>query len=325
MRRREFIVGLGSAAVVTPAGAQTSAAPTIGYLDLNAPQPKGPRLEALRAGLEDAGFIEGKNLAIEYRWASRNLRLFPTLAADLVRQQVAVIVTVGALGPARSAKAATSTIPVVFVYGGDPIRDGLVESLNRPGGNLTGMTFISNELDGKRLDLLRQIVPHAKKVGFLSGPPSAFTYKEEKNSILAAGRALGLQILIAECSTERDYMPVMDSLVQNGAEAMTLGTYPFPNVNKIISLAAAFKIPTIYPYLGSPQAGGLMSYGAVDSAAFRRVGKDYVARILKGARPADLPVQQPTKFAFAINLKTAKALGLTIPETLLATADEVID
>jgi putative tryptophan/tyrosine transport system substrate-binding protein len=327
IRRREFIAGVGGA-VAWPLGAQAQqpAMPVIGYLGLGAPQPRGRRLEALREGLVDAGFIEGKNLAIEYRWASGNLRLFPTLAADLVRLQVALIVASGALGPARAVKAATSTIPVVFVYGGDPVKDGLVESLNRPGGNLTGITFISNELDGKRLDLLRQMVPRATTVGFLSGPPSGFAYEAEKTSILAAGRALGLQILIGECRTDRDYMPVMDSLVQNGAGAMLLGTFPFPNPYKIINLAAIFKIPAMYTDGSFGRAGGLMSYGAAeDPTAFRRVGKDYVARILNGAKPAEMPVQRMTRLELVINLRTAKALELEVPPTLLAIADEVIE
>jgi putative ABC transport system substrate-binding protein len=327
MRRREFISGIGGAAGwPLAAWAQQRTMPVIGYLGLSSPRPKSPFVEAFRAGLADGGFVEGTNLFIEYRWAGGNPRRLPDLAADLVRLQVALIVAVGALGPARAVKTATSTIPTVFVYGGDPVQDGLVERLNRPGGNLTGMTFISNELDSKRLDLLRQMVPQATTIGFLLGPPSAFTYGAEKTSIMAAGRALGLQILIGECRTDRDYMPVIDSLVQSGAGAMLLGTFPFPNAYKIINSAAICKIPAMYTYRSFSQAGGLMSYGGVeDPTVYRRLGKDYVARILNGQKPAEMPVQRVTKLEFVINLKTAKALGLTVPPTLLAIADEVIE
>jgi putative tryptophan/tyrosine transport system substrate-binding protein len=324
IRRRDFILGVG-ATVLLGAPARQASTPVIGYLDFKAPQPKSPRLEGLRAGLADAGFIQGKNVAIEYRWASRNSRLLPSLVADLVSRQVAVVLAVGSLGTVLAAKAATSTIPVVFYYGGDPVMEGIVESLNRPGGHLTGITNNSSALNGKRLDLLRQMVPEAKIVGFLSAPPSARRYEQQKTSIFDAGRALGLQILIGEYRRAQDYMPTIDSLIQNGAQAMILGAYTYPSPNKIVSLAAFFGIPAIYPDGVFSTNGGLMSYDADDTMAFRRLGKDYVAPILKGTKPADIPVQMPTKFVLTINLKTAEVLGLTVPPELLSIADEVIE
>src|SRR5215813_407854 len=326
MRRREFLAGLGSAATFPLAArAQRSGAPVIGYLDWNAPQTSAPYVEALRAGLADAGFIEGRNLTIEYRWGNGDYRQVTALAADLVRRQVAVIVAVGSLNPPRDAKATTSTIPIVFSYGGDPVKDGLVTSLNRPGGNVTGMTLFGGDLGGKRLDLLRQMVRRAKIVGYLSGDASFIYYERLTSQMFAAGRALGVEIMIVECRSDNDFDAALEKMVQGGAEALILDTFAFSNLDKVVSLAALHKMPAMYPSRYLAQAGGLMSYDADTISAAHRLGSAYVARILKGEKPADIPVEQPTKFDLVLNLKTAKALGLTVPRALLAMAAEVIE
>jgi putative ABC transport system substrate-binding protein len=325
MRRREFIAGLGStAAWPVVARAQQPAIPVIGILEFFASQPTSPFMQALHAGLADSGFIEGKNLSVEYRSANRNSRLLPSLAADLVNRQVAVILAWNNLGPVRAAMAATSKIPIIFDYAGDPINDGLVASLNRPGGNVTGMTSIGSELAGKRLDLLLKMVPQARKIGFLSGDRSFPLYERSTTRMLAAGRALGVEIMIVECRNDRDYEAAVAKMIEGRADAMILGNFVLPNLGKVVSLAAFHKLPAIYPFTGLARAGGLMSYDTDVNSRARRIGSYYVARILKGEKPADLPVEQSTKFELVINLKTAKALGLTVPETLLATADEVI-
>jgi len=326
MRRREFIAGLGSAATFPLAAkAQPSGAPVIGYLDCSAPRTSAPFVEALRAGLAEAGFIEGRNLTIEYRWADADDRNLPALVADLVRRQVAVIVAFASWSPPHDAKAATSTIPIVFFYGGDPVMDGFVTSLNRPGGNVTGMTLFGSELGGKRLDLLRQMVPRAKIVGYLSGDARFVYYERLTSSMLAAGRALGVKIMIVESHSDSDFEAAFEKMVRGGAEALMLDIFPFDNLDKVVSLAAFHKIPAIYPFRQLAQAGGLMSYDADNRSAAHRLGSAYVARILKGAKPADIPVEQPTKFDLVLNLKTAKTLGLTVPRKLLAAADEVIE
>jgi putative tryptophan/tyrosine transport system substrate-binding protein len=246
------------------------------------------------------------------------------LAADLVRRQVALIFTVGAAGPILAAKAATSTIPIVFYFGGDPVKLGLVSSLNRPVGNITGIITLSSELAGKRLDLLLKLVPQGKEIGFLSGTKSFLAYEEQTTAMLTAGGALGVEIMIVECRNDDDYEAAVAKMAEGGADGMILGTLVLPNLGKVVPLAALHKLPTIYTNKGLVQAGGLMSYDTDQIALARRLGSAYVARILKGAKPADIPVEQPSKFELAINLKTAKALSLTVPETLLATADEVI-
>jgi putative ABC transport system substrate-binding protein len=330
MRRRQFIAGLGSTAawsLEVRAQAQQANVPVIGYLNQQWPPPDSSFgfLNAFHAGLADGGFIEGRNLSIEYRWAKNNFGLLPSLAADLASRQVAVIVVSGAAIPIHAAIRATSTIPIVFVYGGDPVKDGFVASLNRPGGNITGMTTISAELAGKRLDLLLKVVPQARKIGFLSGDKSFPTYEQQTTAILAAGRAVGVEIMIVECHDDRDFESAVTKMVEGGAGAMIVANFALPNRYKLVRLAALHKLTAIYPFSVFARAGGLMSYDTDTLAMHRRLGSAYVARILKGMRPGDLPVEQPTKFEFVINLKTAKALGLTIPETLLATADEVIE
>ena len=326
MKRRGFIAGLWSAAAwPVAARAQRPAIPVIGYLDWQRRQPDDLFTNALRAGLADGGFIEGKNLSIEYRRANGNFNLVPSLAADLVRRQVAVIVVDGSIGSIRAAKDATSTIPIVFTYAGDPVEDGFVASLNRPGGNVTGMTTFGTELAGKRLDLLLKVVPQARKVGFLSGDKSYITYEQQTTSMLAAGRALGVQIMIVECHDDRDFEAALVKMVEGGAGGMILGRFVFRNQLKVVSLASLHKLPAIYWSRFFARAGGLMSYDTDGIAVSRRIGSAYVARILKGEKPADLPVQQATRFELVINLKTAKALGLTVPPSLLAIADEVIE
>jgi putative ABC transport system substrate-binding protein len=327
MKRRDFITLLGGAAVVWPlaARAQQRAIPAIGFLDSFGPRPNSPFIEAFRAGLADGGFIEGKDLSIEYRSANGDFRLLPSLAADLVHRKVVVIVAVGALAAASVAKAATSTIPIVFYYYSDPVKDGLVTSLSRPGGNVTGMTLLSRYLLGKRLDLLLQMVPQAKKVGFLSGDRSFGFYEEQTTSVLSAGRALGVEIMIVECRSDRDYGAALTKMVEGGADAMILGTFALPNLGDVVPLAALHRLPAMYPSWGFVQDGGLMSYEADERGLPRRMGSAYVARILKGMKPGDLPVEQPTKFELVINLWAAKAIGLRVPDRILAVADEVIE
>jgi putative tryptophan/tyrosine transport system substrate-binding protein len=326
MRRREFIAGLGGGlAWPLAARAQQPAVPVIGYLDNFGPSPKSPFVEAFRAGLAEGGFVEGANLLIEYRWAGGNSRSLPDLAADLVGRRVAVIVAVGAAAPVLAAKAATSTIPIACMFGGDPVKIGLVTALNRPGGNITGIQEFSTELAGKRLDLLLKVVPQANKIGFLSGTRFRLFYEQLTTEMLAAGRALGVEIMIVECRNDRDYEAGVAKMAEGGAAGMILSSFPLPNLGKVVPLAALNKLPTIYPYRTLARAGGLMTYDADLATLHRRLGSAYVVRILKGEKPADIPVEQPTKFDLVINMKTAQTLGLTIPSTLLAIADEVIE
>jgi putative ABC transport system substrate-binding protein len=321
------MAALGGAAVLpVTARAQQPKVPVVGIIDWQGPQKlaegRDTHMDAFRAGLREAGFFEGRNLSIEYRYANADFGLLRSSAADLVRREVAVIVAYGALAAVRAAKDATPTIPIVFIYGFDPVKNGLVASLSRPGGNVTGITVLNNELAGKRLDLLLKMVPQGRKIGFLSGDR---IYGEQTTLMLAAGRALGVEIMIAECRDDRDYEAALAKMVEGGADAMILGNFLLPNLYKVVSLAALHKMPTIYPYRELVRAGGLMSYDTDRIVMYRRLGSAYVARILKGEKPADLPVEQPTKFELVINLKTANALGLTLPRTLFAAADEIIE
>ena len=325
--RRELLVALGGAAAGWPlaARAQQPAMPVIGFLGLGSPRPMGRLVAAFRQGLAKAGYVEGQNVAIEFRWAdfSQSARL-PALAAELVHRQVAVIFTGGFGGPAFAAKAATSTIPIVFAYGGDPVKGGLVASLSHPGGNVTGVTAINAELVSKWLSLAGDLVPQATTVGFFSGDSSYLAYEDRKSQILAAARALGRQVIILETRSDLDYEAAFKTLVQREAGALIVGPFAFRNTNEILALAARYKIPTIYPRRDYVEAGGLMSYAADYADTFRQAGV-CTGRILAGAKPADLPVMLATKFELVINLKTAKALGLEISPTLLARADEVIE
>jgi putative ABC transport system substrate-binding protein len=327
MRRREFITLLGGAAAwPLAARSQQPVTPVIGVLALGEARPNPPPIAALLEGLAEVGFVAGQNVAIEFRSADFQPRLLPRLAAELVDRQVAVIVTRGSPYAALAAKAATSTIPIVFVNVDDPVKYGLVASLNRPGGNVTGMASFG--LAAKRLDLLLKLVPQVTKVGYLSGPSESPVFEVARSEMLAAGSALGREIIVAEVR-RLDFEAAFAILVEQRAGALVVGDYTLfnnqPKRNKILELTANHKIPAIYPARDYVVDSGLMSYDMDRQALFHRAGADYVGRILNGAKPADLPVQQPTKFELVINLKTAKALGLTVPPILYAIADEVIE
>jgi putative ABC transport system substrate-binding protein len=326
MRRREFITGLGAAASPLAARAQQPGIiPVIGFLEPTSPGAFPRGVAEFRRGLEEAGYVEGRNVTIEYRWADGQFDQLPRLAADLVGRRVAVIVASGGVDAALAAKGATSTIPIVFAGGADPVTYGLVASLNRPGGNITGMTGILNELAGKRLELLHELVPQATTVGYLVDDQTPEKAHVPTSDLLAAARALGLHVIVLECRSDRDFEAAFATLVQRQPSALMVSAFPlaFNNRPKILALAARHKIPAIYPQPQYTRGGGLMSYDGVST--LRQIGFYYVPQILKGARPADLPVQQPTKFRLLINAKTAEALGLAIPRTLLVIADEVIE
>ena len=325
MRRREFIAALGGAAAALPlvARAQQSTMPVIGFLNTRAPGQDAHLLAAFRQGLKETGYVEGQNVAIEYRFAEgRNERL-PAMAADLVRRQVAVI---AANGPAVvAAKAATAEIPIVFSVGLDPVATGLVASLNRPGGNLTGDTILFDEVGPKRLELMRELVPTATIVGVLINPAYP-TAEVQSRALHAAARILGLELRVLHASGERDLDAAFASLVQMRAGALVIGNDAFFNSRseQLAALMIRHAVPTIFQTREFAAAGGLASYGGSIKDSYRQVGI-YTGRILKGEKPADLPVQQTTKVELIVNLKTAKALGITVPQTLLARADEVIE
>jgi ABC-type uncharacterized transport system substrate-binding protein len=285
------------------------------------------RLGAPRGGVppgpEEAGFIEGQNCAIEYRWADNQFDRLRALVADLLRLPVAVIV--GNFNAALAAKAATTTVPIVFASGGDPVGDGLVASLNRPGGNVTGINFLGGELGAKRLELLRQLVPKAATIAVLVNPDRADT-EADRRDVLAAARAIGQQLVVLDVGSDQNIEPAFGTIVQRGAGALYVGAGAFTNSHRerFVALAARHALPTIYSQREAVEAGGLMSYGTNIPDAYRHAGV-YAARILKGEKPADLPVMRSTRFELMLNLKTAKTLGLEIPPTLLALADEVIE
>jgi putative ABC transport system substrate-binding protein len=326
IRRREFIGAIGVAVAAWPlaARAQQRAMPVIGFLSAESPDGFADMLDAFREGLKQLGFVEGQNVAIEYRWAdSQNDRL-PALAADLVRRRVAVIATSGTTA-ALAAKAATTTIPIVFSTGLDPVQIGLVTSFNRPGGNVTGIATMNFELTGKRLQWLHELVPGATRFATLDNPtnPAIQSAIAEEQ---AAARTLGLQLLFLNASSESDFEPAFATLVQQQAAALSVTANPlFQNRHQqIVALAARHRVPTIYPNHEAVAAGGLMSYGSPRAENNRLLG-NYTGRILKGEKPADLPVQQPTKIELHINMITAKALGIAFPTALLVRADKVID
>jgi putative ABC transport system substrate-binding protein len=325
--RREFIAALGGAAAwPLVVRAQQPGLPVIGYLALGSPGPNslygGPFLQ----GLAQAGYVPDRNLVIEFRGANFNPSVLPRLAADLVAQKVAVIVTTGSPYAVVAAKAATPTTPIVFMIGDDPLEYALVASINRPGGNVTGVTFLSTELMGKRLNLLLELVPPTTAVGYLC-PEGGFVTEAWKNEILEAGRAQGRDITVLEVRC-LDFEAAFAAASEHRIGALIVGDYtiffPPPNRNKILELAARHKIPAMYPTRSYPVNGGLLSYGVNFTEQGRNAGI-YTGRILKGEKPADLPVVLPTKFELVFNLKTAKALNLDIPPTLLARADEVIE
>jgi putative ABC transport system substrate-binding protein len=326
MRRREFLGLLGGATAASPfaVSAQT-ALPVIGFLNSGSPEAYTDRMAAFRHGLGEIGYVEGRNVTIEYRWAHGQYDRLPSFAAELVRRNVAVIAATGSTVSALAAKGATTTIPIVFTSGGDPVNAGLVASINRPGGNLTGISPFSSALEPKRLELLRELVPHAAVVGFLVNPKLSLTALDVK-AVAAGARALGQRLYVATASTERDLESAFETLVQQHAGALLVQGDPFfgSRRDQIIRLAARHAVPTIYGFREFAASGGLMSYGASLPDTYNQAGI-YIGRILKGEKPAYLPVMQSTKFELVINLKTAKSLGLTIPPKLLFTADEVID
>ena len=324
MKRREFITLLGGAAVTSVAArAQQPGTPVVGFLR-NTPSASFEHiLTAFRRGLTEAGYVEGRNVVIEQRWAEGNNDRLPALLTDLINRQAAVIVanTTAAL----AAKAGAVTLPVVFATGTDPVRDGLVASLNRPGVNLTGVVFITSELGTKRLELLRQLVPKATTVAMLVMPSGTET-EVERVDVAKAAQALGFQLVVANATSRPEIETAFATFAQQRADAALIGTGAQTNSHSevIVSLAARHSIPTIYSLREYVSIGGLMSYGASITGAYRQAGI-YAGRILKGERPADLPVMRSTKFDLVLNLKTAKALGLDVPDKLLALTDEVIE
>jgi putative tryptophan/tyrosine transport system substrate-binding protein len=325
IRRRQFIVTLGSAAAwPLAARAQQAALPVVGYLNLGSPESDASRLTGLRRGLNQSGYVEGRNFVIEYRWAGNQADRLPALAADLVQLRLTVIVAAGP-SPALAAKAATTSIPIVFGVANDPVQLGLVVRLNRPGGNLTGFNGFNAELGSKGLALLHELVPSAATIGFLENPNHP-AFEWTTRDMLAAASVMGVRVQILEARTDREIDAAFASLDQTQTRALLVASDLFFNnrMEQIVALASRHAIPTMYSYREFVVAGGLISYGGSLTETYRQVGL-YTGRILKGEKPTDLPVMQSTKLELIINLKTAKALGLQIPDRLLALADEVIE
>ena len=326
MRRREFLGVLGAAAVAWPlaARAQQPTMPVIGLLDPRSPDALADRLRGFRQGWKETGFVEGESIAIEYRWADNQMDRLPALATDLVRRRVAVIAVPGGPDAALAAKAATATIPIVFVVAADPVRLGLVASLARPDGNLTGINFFGGELTAKRLELLRMLVPGATRVAVLVNPtnPTESTLRD----LEPAARTMGLQIQVLNASTSREINAAFATFVDERPDAVLVGVDPFFNGRRVqlVHLATRYAVPASYVGREFPEVGGLISYGASISDAWRQAGV-YSGRILKGAQPAELPVVQSVKFELVINAETARMLCLTVPPSLLSLADEVIE
>ncbi|MFZ0422263.1 MAG: ABC transporter substrate-binding protein [Xanthobacteraceae bacterium] len=327
MRRREFIALFGAAAAwPLAAHAQQSALPVVGYLGSATPDAWADRLQAFRAGLSEAGFDEGRNVVIEYRWAEGKYDRLRELAADLVQHNVAVLVTPGSALAARAAKAATTTIPIVFETGADPVSFGLVPSMNRPGGNITGVTALSFQLGPKRLEVLHEALPAANPIGVLVNPAGGDIAERQTNDILAAAHSLGLDLLILHIGNDEELEAAFSTLAQKHVGGLVILADPFVNsrIEQIAALASRYSVPTIFQTPQFTTAGGLMSYGG-NIVETHHIAGIYTGRILKGEKPADLPVVQATKVELVINMKTAKALGLTLPLSLLGRADEVIE
>ena len=326
MRRREFITLVGgSAAWPLVARAQQPAMPIVGFLDSRSPDALVDRLRAFRQGLKDTGYVEGENVTIIYRWADNQLDRLPVLAAELVHRPVTVIASSGGLPPALAAKATTTTIPIAFLSADDPVRRGLVASLARPGGNLTGINFLNNELGTKQLELLRELVPTTARVALLLNPANP-TGAEVTNDVESAARALGVQIQVVHASTSREIDAAFASFVRERPDALFVISDPFFNARRVqlALLAGRHGVPAIYSGREYAEAGGLISYGSDIADAYRQLGV-YAGRILKGAKPADMPVVQSTKFELVINAQTARMLDLAVSPSLLARADEVIE
>jgi putative ABC transport system substrate-binding protein len=326
MRRREFVTLVGSAAVAWPLGARAQQPlPVIGFLHSQSPGPITERLAAFQRGLKEGGYVEGGNLAIEYRWAEGHDDRLPALATDLLRRQVKVIAGLNSTAAVLAAKAATATIPLIFSIGGDPVRNHLVPSLNRPGGNITGTSTMDNSLGPKRLGLLHDLLPTASVVAALVNPTNPNS-ESDGMDLQAAARSMGLTVNALPARSEREIDAFFATLVRQHTAAFLVTADPlfFARREQIVALANYHAIPAIYDARGFADAGGLISYAAEAADMYRQSGV-YAARILKGEKPADLPIIQPTKFELVINLKTAKTLGLTVPPTLLAIADEVIE
>ena len=326
MRRRDFVKVITGLAVLWPltARAQQQPKPVIGFLSSASPKAYEHFVRAFKNGLGEAGYADGENVSIEYRWAEDQYDRLPTMAAELVRHKVAVIFASGGPVPARAAKAATATIPIVFPALSDPVKLGLVASFNRPGGNMTGIAALTSELDAKRLEILRELVPKAEVIGALVDPSRGVEGQSE--GIQAAAQTVGRQVVIVSAGNERDFDKAFAALDQRHAGALLVGASAFftSRRDRLVALAARHSIPTMYQFRDFTTAGGLISYGASGVDAYRQGGV-YVGRILKGEKPADLPIIQPTKFELVINLKTAKALSLTVPAPLLSRADEIIE
>jgi putative ABC transport system substrate-binding protein len=324
--RRKFISTLGGATLSCPLAvrAQQATMPVVGFLTPGSPEATRYQVAAFVQGMSQTGYVEGRNVAVEYRWANNQYDQMRALVADLVRRQVAVIGVVTPVG-ALAAKQATTSIPIVFAVGSDPVRDGLVGSLSRPGGNITGATFFANLLDAKRVALLHQLVPDAKIIAALLNTKNA-NFELERNETREAARALGLELVLLQAGTEREIDDSFETLVQQRATALFVAGDAFlaSHVDQIVNLAARYAIPTCFALREHAAAGGLMSYGASITEAVRQAG-NYAGRILKNEKAGDLPIQQPTKFEFVINMKTAKALGLTVPYSVQLLADELIE
>jgi len=326
MQRRDFISVVGGAAAwPLAARAQQQATPVAGFLGSGSPNLDAFRAAAVRQGLAEAGYVEGRNIAFDYRWAQGQYERLPALAADLVRRKVAVIISIGGTTSAIAARSATTTIPIVFATGGDPIKLNLVASLSRPGGNVTGVSFLTNALVAKQFEVLHEAVPQAAPMGFLVNPENA-NGEGETRSVLAAAKSIGQKMVVVQAHTDNELNAAFLMLAQHHVGALDIAGDAFflSRRDKLVEFAARQRLPTIYNLREYAVAGGLMSYGTSITEAHRIAGL-YVGRILKGEKPADLPVQQSTKIELVINLKTAKALGLAMPPSLLVRADEVIE